>query len=288
MKMFVSFVLACLVGVGLCHGAALSADRPISQKAGEYAVLNVASGTVIYAGALVAVDTNNYAVPATDTATLKVVGVATAGIDQRASLYDSSKRLMVRRGVFLFKNGGSLVDGNIGDWAYVEDDQTVSTAAEMSNDILAGVIIDVETDGVWVDVGAVNRAGAIAGSTIAASGNASVGGTLAVTGNTTLGGTAGVTGNATVGGTLGVTGATTLTGALAANGGVNCDSGKFTVADTTGNTAIGGTLAVAGGTTLNGTLTATNAVAFTGLPTSTNGLSAGALWVDTDTIKIKQ
>jgi hypothetical protein len=49
-----------------------------------------------------------------------------------------------------------------------------------------------------------------------------------------------VTANATVGGTL------TLTGALNANGGIACDTNKFTVADTTGNTAIAGTLAVTG------------------------------------------
>ena len=57
------------------------------------------------------------------------------------------------------------------------------------------------------------------------------------------------------GGTLGVTGATTLSGALAANGGVNCDSGKFTIADTSGNTVIGGTLNVAGASTFTGAVT---------------------------------
>jgi hypothetical protein len=240
----------------------LTGDKTITSSPGEFVVLNVASGTVIYAGGLVAVDTNVFAVPASDTATLKVVGIASRAVDQRAGVYDSAKKLLVRRGVFLFKNGGSLTDANIGDWAYVEDDQTVTTAAEMTNDLLAGVIVDVDADGVWVDVGAVNRAGAIAGSTLDA------------------------TGNATIGGTLAVTGASTLTGALAANGGVNCDSGKFTVADTSGNTAIAGTLAVTGATTINGAILATNTVRLTGLPTATNGLSAGALWNDSNAIKI--
>jgi len=37
---------------------------------------------------------------------------------------------------------------------------------------------------------------------------------------------------------------------LVANGGITCDTDKFTVADTSGNTAIGGTLDVTGATTL--------------------------------------
>lgn len=46
--------------------------------------------------------------------------------------------------------------------------------------------------------------------------------------------------NATFSGTL------TVTGAAAFNGGITCDTDKFTVADTSGNTAIAGTLAVTG------------------------------------------
>lgn len=41
----------------------------------------------------------------------------------------------------------------------------------------------------------------------------------------------------------------TVTGAAAFNGGITCDTDKFTVADATGNTAIAGTLAITGATT---------------------------------------
>jgi hypothetical protein len=50
----------------------------------------------------------------------------------------------------------------------------------------------------------------------------------------------GITGDTVIGGTLAVT------GALNANGGITCDTDKFTVADATGDTVIGGTLAVTG------------------------------------------
>ena len=74
-------------------------------------------------------------------------------------------------------------------------------------------------------------------------------------GNINTSGTLSVDGNSTLGGTLAVTGATTVTGALNANGGIACDTNKFTVADTTGNTAIAGTLAVTGAQTFTGATT---------------------------------
>lgn len=250
--------MAGLVGLcGMSFGAALTSDKTITSSPGEYVVLNVASGTVIYSGALVAVDTNDFAVPASDAAAIKVVGIANIAVDQRAGVYNSAKKLVVRRGVFLFKNGGSFTVANIGDWAYVSDDQTVGAAASLTHDILAGVIVNVDSLGVWVDVGAVNRAGAIAGATLSTSGNAAVGGTLAVTGNTTLGGTAGITGNTTIGGTAGIT----------------------------GNTTIGGTLGVTGSATVSN-ITASGTVKLTGLATSTNGLAAGTLWSDSGAIKV--
>jgi hypothetical protein len=80
--------------------------------------------------------------------------------------------------------------------------------------------------------------------------------TLNVDGNTTLGGTL------TVASTLGVTGVTTLAALLNANGGINCDSGKFIVADTSGNVSTQGTLTVTGATVLSSTLNGVGAVDF--------------------------
>ena len=51
----------------------------------------------------------------------------------------------------------------------------------------------------------------------------------------------------------GATGNTVVSGSLAANGGINVNSGNFTVA-TNGNTSVGGTMDVTGATTLSSTL----------------------------------
>ena len=53
---------------------------------------------------------------------------------------------------------------------------------------------------------------------------------------------------------LSTSGVLTLTGALNANGGIKCDTDKFTVADGTGDTSIAGTLTVSGTTTFTGTV----------------------------------
>ena len=85
--------------------------------------------------------------------------------------------------------------------------------------------------------------------------------TLNVDGNTTL------VGSLSVGTTLDVTGVTTLVSQLNANGGINCDSGQFIVANTTGNVSTQGTLEVAGTTILSSTL---NVVGDTDLDSTLN------------------
>ncbi len=77
---------------------------------------------------------------------------------------------------------------------------------------------------------------------------------LEVEGNLTVDGTSTVTGAQTF------SGAVTIAGALAANGGITCDTNKFTVADVSGNTVVGGTLGVTGATTLTGALAANGGI----------------------------
>ena len=260
-------VLAALVA-GVSFGAALSTDRDTPTREGGAISLTQGSN-VIYRGSLVAVNSSQLVVPASDATGLKVIGRAEKRQDNTGTSYVATRAIEVKRGIFRWANGGSFTDAHIGDLAFVSDDQTVCAAASATYDIIAGVIIDVDADGVWVDTHHIGSQGAGSLTTLTTSSNAAIGGTLAVTG------------------------ASTLTGALAANGGINCDSGKFTVADTSGNTAVGGTLAVTGASTLtgastfNGAVTMTNAVIkMTGLPTSTNGLASGTLWLNSNAIEV--
>jgi hypothetical protein len=209
---YVNTVMAVLVALlwgSAVFAGALTASRDTPARTGVDVAIGVASNTVIYSGSLVAINTSGYAVPASDTASYKVVGRAQATVDNSGTAGNGALSVNVRRGVFLWANGDSFTIADVGNLAYVEDDQTVQKAASATHDVVAGIIIDVDTDGVWVDSYAIGSQGAAALTTLTTTGNAAVGGTLAVTGNTTLGGTLGVTGNGTVGGTLGVTGAST-------------------------------------------------------------------------------
>jgi hypothetical protein len=170
----------------LAFGTALTADRSTVERDGRLVSLTVDSNVVIYAGAMVCENGSAEAVPAADASGYACIGKAVAGADNTGANYSATKTVEVARGIFRWANGGSFTDANIGDLAYVADDQTVTTAGSATYDIVAGVIIDVDASGVWVDTYAIGGSGAAALTTLTTSGNAAVGGALAVTGNGTF------------------------------------------------------------------------------------------------------
>lgn len=104
----------------------------------------VASGTV-YAGSLVAQNADGKAVPASDAASIVVLGRAEATVP-------AGEILPVRRGAFLFDNGTgaeALTVADIGATCCVVDDHTVGKVGG-TNKIKVGTVLDVTDDGVAV------------------------------------------------------------------------------------------------------------------------------------------
>lgn len=196
-------LLGCFGSTG--QAAALTDNRNTIEIHGKSIALTQGSN-VVFAGSMVAL-TNGAAVPAGDNGSQKVVGMAITKSDNTGENYSATKTLTVRRGVFRWENGGSFTAADIGSLAYVQDDATVTTAAAATADIVAGIIVDVDASGVWVDSYAVGGQGAASVTTLASSGNASVGGTLGVAGNSSLSGTLLVSGATTLSSTLGATNA---------------------------------------------------------------------------------
>jgi len=129
-----------------------AATAPIDtpERAGEFTSLPVAAATTIHAGTLVARTGTGHAVPAAATAGLTVVGRAEADADNSdGSAGDLAVR--VKRGIFRFHNSGTAaVDADdAGKLCFVEDDNTVCETAAVR--IPAGRVLEVESDGVWVD-----------------------------------------------------------------------------------------------------------------------------------------
>ena len=127
--------------------AALSKNRKTSERVP--ALRQFEAAAKIYTGALVALNSAGKAVPASDTAGLTVIG--------RAELTaESGKMVTVKIGCFRFDNSASTAEikaTEIGKVCYVADDQTVSKTGG-TNNIVAGLVFDVDKKGVWVLAGA--------------------------------------------------------------------------------------------------------------------------------------
>lgn len=83
-----------------------------------------------------------------DTATHIVQGIAC----QAGNFANGDRRIVVERGIFNLANDGTITAANVGALATVLDNQTVSLAATTTNDVGAGYIVEVDADGVWVDM----------------------------------------------------------------------------------------------------------------------------------------
>jgi hypothetical protein len=127
---------------------------------------------VFYNGALVAVDTGGYLVPATKTVGQRVVGVVDLGnlpsLDTTGDT-DGDHVLSVKAGVFPFASGTStnlLTIADLMKQVYVEDDQTVNRLPGATG-VVAGYLVKVESTQFFVAVGI----GAGSPGSVAASGS---------------------------------------------------------------------------------------------------------------------
>lgn len=120
---------------------ALAKDRPTQKKGqGRLQAYPVAASTKIYSGALVALNSSGYAVPAADTAGHKVVGVATAQVDNSTgSAGDLS--VVVESGTGVLVNATSITLAMVGKQMFVVDDNTVDDGVG-TNGVLAGLLLE--------------------------------------------------------------------------------------------------------------------------------------------------
>ncbi len=133
----------------------LSSDRNTEYSLGDLLSIPVAAGETIYAGAMVCVDADGYAVPAADTAGLLFAGVATARTDNASGADGDVSVVVRRRGRFHFASASALDQSALGAQVCASDDQTVAVAADVSNDVVVGVIDRVEDSAsAWVAIDA--------------------------------------------------------------------------------------------------------------------------------------
>lgn len=135
--------------------AALTAPRPTPRREGNRFSRAVAADTVIYQGALVALTAAGLATPGAVATTLTADGMAVQTADNTDGAAGAIA-VEVEKGVFQFGNSAAadaITAAEIGDAAYIVDDQTVAKTSGTSTRSIAGTIVDVDAQGVWVRIG---------------------------------------------------------------------------------------------------------------------------------------
>jgi hypothetical protein len=133
--------------------SALAADRNTPLKDGEIIAVPVATGVKIFAGALVAASATGFATPGATATTLTYLGRAEAQADNTTGANGAISVQVRRNKAFKFANLGAdlVVQADLGKNCYIVDDQTVAKTSGGSTRSVAGKVLGVESDGVWVE-----------------------------------------------------------------------------------------------------------------------------------------
>jgi len=192
MKRTISLITlaTAMMAVCICHSAPLTQSVNTPQRGGAGVAYLVTSNTVVYGGAIAAIDrASGHLVPATDTSNLLVVGRIDITVDNGYLAlmdYRANKLANVSRGIFRWDNGDSFTSADVGNLAYIADDHTVQRSATSAHAIPVGVILEVDADGVWVDVSSLARQLSGSVDTLSVSGSSAVGGSASVAGALTV------------------------------------------------------------------------------------------------------
>lgn len=128
-------------------------DTPEIMNGGRLLSLPVKGGVTIYQGAIVALDADGYAVPGIKAAGLTAVGRAEETVTNPGA--DGAETVKALRGVFVYANSATAADKvtakHLLQPCYIEDDQTVTTAAAGAS--VAGLVLRADENGVAVQLG---------------------------------------------------------------------------------------------------------------------------------------
>ncbi len=133
---------------------ALVAGRLTKEVLGPVFQLPVAAATLIYAGALVCVSAAGFATKGATSTTLKAYGRCETTVDNSAGAAGDLK-VTVKSGIFIWANSaaGDLITlADVASDCYIVDDQTVAKTNGGATRSRAGKIVNVDAEGVWVQV----------------------------------------------------------------------------------------------------------------------------------------
>lgn len=137
--------------------ASLTQDRNTPRAEGDVQSYPVLAAMKIFAGALVVLEAAGYARPGIAATGLVTVGRAEKYVDNSGGA-NGALTVDVHSGVFRFENSAAadlITAAEIGDDCYIVDDQTVAKTDGTGSRSVAGKVVQVDTQGVWVKIGLV-------------------------------------------------------------------------------------------------------------------------------------
>ena len=129
---------------------ALTQDRNTPMQDAQCVVIPVAAGVRIFTGWLVVTNAEGYAVPGKIGTDLAYAGRAEESVDNRSG-GNGGMQILVRRGkAFKWSNDGTVTQAYQFKTVYVVDEETVSANDGGGTRSAAGLVVGIESDGVWV------------------------------------------------------------------------------------------------------------------------------------------
>lgn len=122
------------------------AERDTKMQDGELISVPVAASTKVEKGKMAAVNSNGYAVEASDAAGLKVLGRFEETVDNTGGNGALWVRVRRKRS-FWWTNDPTnpITQAQMYGSAIVKSDESVCTAAGATNDIVAGIVLQLDT-----------------------------------------------------------------------------------------------------------------------------------------------
>jgi hypothetical protein len=131
----------------------LSEDKQIELQDGVEKDFPVAAAEKIYGGALVCVNAAGYALEGSDTANLIFQGIAMNQKDNGSGANGDLDVVLRRRGLVKVIMDTAITIANVGDNVFLVDDQTVDLTANVTHNILCGIIAGyIDTTHAWIDI----------------------------------------------------------------------------------------------------------------------------------------
>ena len=131
----------------------LSSDRVTNARQRTMLCLGVAAAAFCHAGGLAALDGAGHVKPGATALGLRGLGRFRNRADNSGGAAGDITA-EVELGVFQFKNSATtdaIAAGDIGKPCYIVDDETVAKTDGGSTRSVAGIIVDLDAEGVWVD-----------------------------------------------------------------------------------------------------------------------------------------